>query len=68
MRPMHLRDYSCKSLLLGFQEILLAAITAEEWFAGPANQAMRFGNFPAWAEDLAEGIRCHMTCEKVCVC
>ena len=39
------------------QEELLAAVEAEEWFTGAANQAMRFGDFPQWAEDLAESVR-----------
>ncbi|CAL5218435.1 g116 [Coccomyxa viridis] len=47
------------------QENLLAAIAVEEWFAGSANQAMRFGGFPAWAEDLAEGIRSHFDSEQL---
>lgn len=39
------------------QEELLTAIECEEWFDGEANQAMRFGGFPEWADELSERIR-----------
>ena len=39
------------------QEDLLVAVEAEQWFTGGANQAMRFGDFPQWAEDLGESVR-----------
>lgn len=52
----------------GIQESLLAAVAAEEWFDGSANQAMRFGGFPDWAEDLAEDIRTHFDCEQARSC
>ena len=52
----------------GIQENLLAAIAAEEWFDGSANQAMRFGGFPDWAEELVEGIRAHFNSEEARSC
>lgn len=42
------------------------AVEAEQWFTGGANQAMRFGDFPKWAEDLAEGIRGSIDTPKAC--
>ena len=36
---------------------LLTAIGCEQWFDGEANQAMRFGGFPEWADELSERIR-----------
>ena len=48
------------------QEDLLAAVEAEQWFTGGANQAMRFGDFPQWAEDLAESIRGSVDTPQAC--
>ena len=48
------------------QEELLAAVEAEEWFTGGANQAMRFGDFPQWAENLAECVCGSITNPEAC--
>ena len=39
---------------------------AEQWLTGGANQAMRFGDFPQWAEDLAESVRGSIDIPKAC--
>ncbi|KAJ8749668.1 hypothetical protein K2173_026317 [Erythroxylum novogranatense] len=51
--------YLCNDFLSPHQQShLLSSIQNEGWFdEGSNNQAMRFGNLPAWAVELADSIR-----------
>ncbi|KAJ1378992.1 Oxoglutarate/iron-dependent dioxygenase [Sesbania bispinosa] len=55
----------CRHFLSSHQQsLLLSSIDAENWFTKPEiNQAMRFGNLPHWATQLAHSIRrCILGC------
>jgi hypothetical protein len=55
----HLLTKRCVACRL--QELLLAAIHQEGWFATPAaNQAMCFGALPDWAQALAAAVPAHL--------